>query len=259
MLLTIDIGNTNITFGTFEAGECRVKHYAHSKTDRDATSYDAAMLIENLLRLWKVSPDILTDVIVASVVPQVDYPFAHGLQKAFSIEPKFVKNSDVPMKNNYEYPNEVGADRIVNAYAGIQMFPATSLIIVDFGTATTFDVVSEAGSYEGGAIIPGLMTSLRSMESKAAKLPMIDLSAPTKVVGKNTIDSIRSGLLNGAGAMTDELVRRIVEEMGWKRWKVISTGGLSEMVKTVSRSIETIDLHLTLKGLYYIWKIGNEK
>ncbi|OHD54252.1 MAG: hypothetical protein A2Y33_16405 [Spirochaetes bacterium GWF1_51_8] len=253
MILTIDIGNTNITYGFFHQSD-EVLHYANSKTDKQMTTDDLAVHFFNLLHLWGINKAQIREVVISSVVPRMDYPFQHLFSKYMNIEPFFVKRDSIQLQLNYDNPNEIGADRIVNAYAGICIYPGKNLIIIDFGTATTFDVVTAERSYEGGLIIPGILTSLNALEEKASKLPHIDLSITPKLIGKNSVDGIRSGLLNGSGAMLDEITRRIAGEMGWKDCTVIATGGLSELIKQTSNSIDIIDRHLTLKGLYYIRK-----
>lgn len=257
MLLTIDIGNTNITYGCFYSDSDKVAHYANFKTDKLVTTDDLAIAIFNLLSLWKMNASYIDSVIVSSVVPQLNYPFAHLFKKYFNLSARFIDQSSVPIKIDYEYPNEIGADRLVNTYAGLRLYPDNNLIIVDFGTATTFDIVAKEGIYLGGIIAPGIMTSLRSLEEKAAKLPHIDLTNTPSLIGKNTVDGIRSGILYGNGAMVDELTRRIAIEMEWENYLVIFTGGLSELIAQTSRTNRKIDKFLTLKGLFYLGILEN--
>lgn len=259
MVIAIDIGNTNITFGIFRKDSDHPVHYGNIQTDKQLTTDELAIKYMNLRKLWGLDKaNSGNEVFISSVVPQINYEFSHMFKKYFDVEPHFIKNEDVPLKIHYDYPQEIGADRLVDALAGTVLFPGKNLIIVDFGTATTFDVVTGDKIYEGGLIMTGIMSSLRALEEKASKLPHIDLSLPAQIIGKNTIDGIRSGIINGNGAMVDELVRRITEEMSWDEYKVIATGGLSKMIRHASRSIQVIDPHLTLKGLYYIWKLKNE-
>ena len=258
MIITIDIGNTNITFGTFNEGSDQPVHCANIQTNKTGTTDELAIQYMNLRSLWNMDPKKSSDsVVVCSVVPQVDYEFQHMFEKYYGIQPVFVGSGDVPLTIRYDHPEEIGADRIVDAYAAVRRFPGKNLIIVDFGTATTFDVVSEGKSYEGGLIMTGILSSLRALTEKASKLPNVDLSVPSRLIGKNTADGIRSGIINGSGAMVDELVRRISAELGWQEAEVIATGGLSKLIRHSSRSIKTIDTQLTLKGLYYIWKLKN--
>ena len=198
MIVAIDIGNTNITFGVFKRNFDAPMHYANIQTDKQMTTDELAIKYMNLRELWELDKiSEKNDVIISSVVPQIDYEFSHMFEKYFSIQPHFVKNEDVPLKISYDYPLEIGADRVVDAYAGTVLFPEKNLIIVDFGTATTFDIVSKEGNYEGGLIMTGIMSSLRALEEKASKLPHIDLSFPSGLIGKNTVDGIRSGIING--------------------------------------------------------------
>lgn len=258
MIITIDIGNTNITFGTFNEGSDQPVHYANIQTDKTVTTDELAIKYMNLRSLWNMDPKKSDDsVVICSVVPQVDYEFQHMFDKYYGLKPHFVNAGDVPLTVRYDHPEEIGADRIVDAFAAVKRFPGKNLIIVDFGTATTFDVVSEGKYYEGGLIMTGILSSLKALTEKASKLPNVDLSLPSSLVGKNTADGIRSGIINGNGAMVDELVRRISAELGWKDAEVIATGGLSKLIRHAARSIKAIDTQLTLKGLYYIWKLKN--
>lgn len=258
MLIAIDIGNTNITIGRFDEKSDQVLDYANFKTDKRMTTDDMALKYYQLLRLWESRGEkklpVHRAVMVSSVVPSLDYSISHLFEKYYEITPVFARTKNLEVKIDYEFPREVGADRIVNALAGERCFPGKNKIIVDFGTATTLDIVSGDGTYQGGVIIPGIMSSLHSLSDSASKLPHIDLSQMPPVVGKNTVDGIRSGILHGNGAMLDELTRRIADEMGWKDYTVISTGGLSELIRKTAKSIDVFDRHLTLKGLYYFWK-----
>lgn len=259
MIYAIDIGNTNITLGVFGEDSDAVINYANFKTDKQMTTDDFGLKFHDLLGFWKASLTKSDAVLITSVVPSLDYPVIHMFEKYFNVAARSVKASDFPIQIHYDYPQEIGSDRIVDAYAAMKLYPDKNLIIVDFGTATTLDVLTAEGVYEGGVIFPGVMTSLRSLSDAASKLPHIDLSVPTKVVGKNTVDGIRSGIVHGTGAMLDELVVRISAEMGWKDYVVLATGGLSEMIRSASKSITVIDRHLTLKGLYYFRKSENAK
>ncbi len=262
MIIVIDIGNTNITFGVFKIQDIKEQKnieplfYGNIQTDKTMTTDELAIQYLNLKKLWGVDEaDFTGKVMVSSVVPQLNYQFSHMFQKYYHTEPYFVRTEDIPLDVHYDYPEEIGADRIVNAYAGSLLFPRTNLIIVDFGTATTFDIMSEGRVYEGGLIMTGIMTSIRALEEKASKLPHIDLSLPSNLIAKNTVDGIRSGIINGNGAMVDELTKRIAKEMNWVKYKVLATGGLSQLIKSSSLTIDLIDQHLTLKGLYYLWDL----
>lgn len=259
MIITIDIGNTNITFGTFGKGSDQPVHYGNIQTNKSVTTDELAIHYKTLRELWNMDPKGKDDsVIICSVVPQLDYEFQHMFEKYYGIKPHFVASEDVPLDIRYDHPEEIGADRIVDAYAGVKMFPGKNLIIVDFGTATTFDIVTAGKYYEGGLIMTGIQSSLRALTEKASKLPNVDLALPSGLIGKNTADGIRSGIVNGNGAMVDGLVARIVKELGWKEFEVIATGGLAKLIRHSASSIGMIDSQMTLKGLYYIWKLLNE-
>ncbi len=258
MLIAIDIGNTHTTFGVFRKGSDAPVHSGNIQTDKNVTTEELAIRYRNLRTLWGMDPRAGAEtVLISSVVPQVDYEYQHLFEKYDRQTARFVTAKDVPLDIRYDQPAEIGADRIVDAFAGATMFPGKNLIIVDFGTATTFDVVSAGKTYEGGLILTGVISSLRALTEKASKLPTVDLSVPSRLVGKNTADGIRSGIVNGNGAMVDELVRRIAADQGWNDYVVIATGGLAKLIRHAARSIHLIDTLLTLKGLYYLWNRGN--
>lgn len=222
------------------------------------TTEELAIKFLDLYKLWGLNEnDFKEKVVISSVVPQLDYEFLHMFEKYYYSSPYFITKKDIPLTINYDYPDEIGADRLVNSYAGSVIYPGENLIIVDFGTATTFDVLKEGRSYEGGLIMTGIMTSLRALEENASKLPHIDLNLPSTLIARNTVDGIRSGVINGTGAMVDGLTVRIAAEMGWKSYKVLATGGLSKLIKSSSGSIDMIDRQLTLKGLYFLWNLKN--
>lgn len=259
MIIAIDIGNTNITFGVFNKDSDQPVHSANIQSDKTITTDELAIKYRNLRQLWNLdNSDPHEDVVICSVVPQIDYEFNHMFSKYYQIKPYFVKNEDIPLKLSYDNPSEIGADRVVNGLAGVTLFPGENLIIVDFGTATTFDVISKGSVYEGGLIMTGIMSSLEALRNKASKLPNVELTMPNTLIGKNTIDGIRSGIINGNGAMVDELVKRIASDFGWDNYRVLATGGLSKLIKYSAKSIHLIDNQLTLKGLYYIWKRMHE-
>ncbi len=256
MLIAIDIGNTNVTYGWFEVGSDKIENYAAIKTDRELTTDDLAIRFINLMKLWGIENRKPDAVVISNVVPQLEYSFAHLFKKYYKITPQFVGRKEVPIRVLTDYPDEVGADRLINVLAASKIYPNANVIIVDFGTATNFDLLGCEGDYLGGAIVPGILSSLRSMEAKAAKLPHIDLSVLPNAVGKNTVDAIRSGVLYGTGAMVDGMVERMTDFLEWTDYRVVSTGGLSDLIRKTSRKIEAFDRFLTLKGLYYFWKIG---
>ncbi|QJR23215.1 Pantothenate kinase type III, CoaX-like [Brevinematales bacterium NS] len=252
-LLAIDIGNTNVSMGLFQRGMNRPLHHAHFLTQKAMTHDDWMVRYEVLRKRWGLRENEKEEVVIASVVPEVNYEMGHLFEKYYEILPRFLRTADVPLEIHYDYPYEIGIDRLVNVYAVAREYPSRDAIVVDFGTATTIDILSDGKAYEGGVIIPGMITSLRALTERASKLPHIDLSLPPTVVTKNTIDGIRSGILHGHGAMIDELVRRITAELQWENPLVIATGGLAKLVQQSSHRIDLVDTHLMLKGIYYLW------
>ncbi len=173
MIIAIDIGNTNITFGVFDSKDADLEalgpdlvqpiHYANIQTDKEMTTDELAIKYMNLRTLWGLDKiNSRNDIYISSVVPQINYEFYHMFEKYFSLTPHFVNINDIPLTVHYDFPHEIGADRLVDALAGMVLFPETNLIIVDFGTATTFDVVTKNRVYEGGLIMTGIMSSLRA-------------------------------------------------------------------------------------------------
>lgn len=252
-LLAIDIGNTNVTMGLFQKGINRPLQHAHFLTQKGLTHDDWMVRYDTLRSRWGLKKTDREDVFVASVVPEVNYEMMHLFEKYYNRVPYFLQSKDIPLEIHYDYPHEIGIDRLVNVYAVAREYPSRDAIVVDFGTATTIDILANGRSYEGGVIIPGIITSLRALTERASKLPHIDLYFPKTVVTKNTIDGICSGVLHGHGAMIDELVRRIGKELQWHSPLVIATGGLAKLVKHSSSLIELVDTHLMLKGIYYLW------
>lgn len=250
MLLTIDVGNTNIVLGVFDK-EKLVKSF------RVATSYEKSrdeygMMFLQLLMFNSIKAEDIEDVIISSVVPPVMYSLERAITKYLGKKPIVVTNKlNLGLNILYENPREVGADRLVNAVAALEKYK-TDLIVVDFGTATTFCAITKEGDYLGGAICPGIKISVEALFSKTSKLPRIEL-APTKtVIGKTTVSSMQSGVIHGYVGQVDYMVKLIREEMGVNA-KVIATGGLSGMISEESSAIDVIEPNLTLDGLRIIY------
>jgi len=249
MLVTIDIGNTNINFGIFSGGEIIKKFFIPTK------SY-SILKLKGLLRPGKVgtrNDSKLDDVIICSVVPKATKILEKDLSRQICKRPIIVgKDVIAPIKNRYRYPNQVGQDRLVNAYAGIKLFGAP-LILVDFGTAITFDMVSAKKEYLGGMILPGLQLSLNALAENTALLPKIKLSQPAEFIGRDTKNSILSGIVHGFACLTDCLLTKIKSRLG-KDTRVIGTGGNINFIGRYCKKIDKIDAGLTLKGLNLIYK-----
>lgn len=247
-LLVIDIGNTNVVYGLFE-GERMIASWRIITKSRTADELGVQLL--GFLDLGSISPDSLGRSIISCVAPQHLSTFIFMLQKYFAVSPLIVgPGVKTGMPILYDNPREVGADRIVNSVAAYEKYHQ-SLIVVDFGTATTFDCISEKGEYLGGAIAPGITTSLESLFRAASKLPRVELSKPKTVIGKTTIESMQAGIIFGYVGLVDELVQRITEEMKTNP-KVLATGGLASLIGRESKTIEEIDENLTMEGLRII-------
>ena len=253
MLLVIDIGNSNIVMGTYEGKELR-KHWRIS-TDRQKTGDEYGMLINDLFRYQGVSISDVSDIIISTVVPPLIVPIVKMCERYFKIHPLVVgPGIKTGIKLNYENPRAIGADRIVNAVGAFENYGGP-LIVIDIGTATTFDVVAENGDFMGGVIAPGINASAESLFSSTAKLPRIELIPPKNVIGRNTISCMQSGIIYGYVGQIDAIVGRIRAEMG-EDWhaKVIATGGLARMIYKESKTIDKIDHFLTLSGLRALYE-----
>ncbi len=251
MLLAIDIGNTQTVIGLFKNEEL-LKSW-RMVTPRHETADEIASNIYNFLRNSDYNPKKVSKIAISCVVPRILFELNRMCDNYFKIKPFIVDiNVKTDLKIDYDNPKEIGADRIANVVAAKEIygFPA---IVVDFGTATTFDVISSEGSYLGGAIAPGIEISSEALFSYAAKLSKVDLSWPDNVIGKNTNDGIRSGILFGFLGQADFLVEKIIEEMSKSdakfNPKVVATGGLAVLMKDKSKFIQIHDPDLTLKGL----------
>jgi type III pantothenate kinase len=251
MLLAIDVGNTNIVYGLWE-GE-RLVHQFRVESSRGRTADEYAVVVRQLLSMRSVDPGEVTASIIASVVPPLTEPMVALVRRAFDHEPLVVGpgiRSGVALL--VDNPREVGADRIVNAVAAYDRFRG-GVVVVDFGTATTFDCVSPKGEYLGGAIAPGIQISADALFSRAAKLPRVEIVKPPRAVGKNTQGSMQSGIVFGYVALVDGLVDRLVEELGFA-CGVVATGGLARVIAPLSRTIQDVDDDLTLTGLRLIYE-----
>ena len=240
MLLAIDIGNTNISFGVFQGNKIIRRFSIPTK------AYRLKSLKNKLGRVT------MADAIICSVVPQASKILKKDLRRFLGKPPYIIgKGIKVPISNLYLKPKQVGDDRLVNAYAGVVLYGAP-LIAVDFGTAVTFDVVSKNREYLGGMILPGLEISLDALEQRTALLPRIKLEEPREFIGRDTKSSMLSGMVYGFAALTDDLVIRIKQKIG-KEAKVIGTGGNIGLIGKYCRQMDKIDKDLTLKGLNLIY------
>lgn len=252
MILVVDVGNTNIVLGVYE-GKKLLYHWRMG-TDKDKTSDEFGMFMVSLFKHEKLDPVKVEAVIVASVVPPIMYSLEHAIRKYFKVDPIIVgPGIKTGINIKYENPREVGADRIVNAVAGYEIYGGP-LIIVDFGTATTFCTINSKGEYLGGVICPGIKISADALFQRAAKLPRIELIKPESVIGRNTVTSMQSGIVYGYVGKVDYIVNRIKKEMKEDNIKVVATGGLARLIASESETIDEINGLLTLEGLRIIYE-----
>jgi type III pantothenate kinase len=253
VLLVLDCGNTNTVIGLYE-GE-RLMHHFRVSTRRNGTGDEYGTQIVSLLAHRGVAASDVEGVIVASVVPQLNRALTSACEVYFKLTPHLVgPGMKTGMPILIDNPSEVGADRIVNAVAAWHRC-RQALIVADFGTATNFDVVSPKGEYLGGAIAPGVEISIDALFARAAKLPRIELKAPPKVIGKNTVGALQSGLFFGYVGLVDELVGRMKDELGGQA-RVIATGGLAHLFAGVSKTLDEVDEFLTLDGLRILFRMN---
>ncbi len=257
MLVVMDVGNTNIVLGLYE-GKTLLNQWRLS-TDINRTSDEYGMFMASYFNHEKLNIGEVEDVIIASVVPPTMYSVENAVRKYFKVEPIIIGpgvKTGINIKT--ENPREVGADRIVNAAAACGIYGGP-LIIVDFGTATTFCAVSSKNEYLGGAISPGIKISADALFNKAAKLPRIELLKPETVIGKNTVISMQSGVVYGYVGQVDYIVNRMKKEMQEENIKVIATGGLARLIASESQTIQHINAHLTLEGLRMIYEKNKQE
>nr|WP_240463621.1 type III pantothenate kinase [Paenibacillus apiarius] len=252
VIFVIDVGNTNIVLGVYQ--QETLLHYWRLSTNRQATADEYGVMIHNLFALAGLSVKDIEGVIMSSVVP----PIMHTLEQlceTYLYKTPIVVGPGVKTGLNirYENPREVGADRIVNAVGAIEQYGGQDpLVVVDFGTATTFDVIDMKGNYLGGSIVPGIGISTEALYQHAAKLPRIELTKPKSVIGRNTVQSMQAGIIFGYAGQVDGIIDRIRAELG-AHPKVIATGGLAELIASESRTIDTVNPLLTLEGLRLIY------
>lgn len=249
LFLAIDVGNTHIMLGVYK--EDKILVYWRLATRRDSTEDELGMVVKNLLHNSRLKLSDVKSIAISSVVPPLMYSLERMAKKYFFIDPLIISPGIKTGLNIVtDNPREVGADRIVNAVAAYDLYGGP-LIIVDFGTATTFCALSETGDYLGGVIAPGIGISLEALFEKAAKLPRVEIIRPEKVIGKDTIASMQSGIVFGFVGQVDGIVSRIMQELNNKP-KVIATGGFAALIARESETICTVNTLLTLEGLRII-------
>jgi len=255
MLLVIDVGNTNITLGVFE--DIKLITTFRLTTNTARTSDEFGLLICNLLVARNINTKDIKEVTIASVVPKIMYSLTSGIIKYLGITPLIVgSGTKTGIKIATSNPKEVGADRVVDAVAAYEIYGGPVLVI-DFGTAITYDLITEDGSFIAGVTCPGLRISANALWNDTAKLPEIEIAKPDTILAKDTVTSMQAGLVYGCIGQTEYIVKRMLKESGVVNYKVVATGGLGKIISDATDVIEVYDVNLTLKGLKIITDKNN--
>lgn len=250
MLLVLDVGNTNTTLGVYDGA--RLTHSWRLTSERQRTMDEYGIMCRTLLELAALDSSSIGGIAISSVVPPLDFTLRKMAEVYFHIEPLFVSAANAGITILYDDPHEVGADRIVNAVAALAKYGAPC-IVVDFGTATTFDAISRAGEYLGGIISPGIQISADALFQRAARLRNTEIRRPDKLIGTNPTGSIQSGLYYGNIGLVDGVLTRMIQELGVGT-RVVATGGLAPLISRGSQLIEAVDPDITLEGLRLIYE-----
>ena len=257
MLLAFDVGNTNITIGVFDGEKLLGNFRITTKLPR--TSDEFGLVIIDLMRQIGTGPEDVTDVIIASVVPNIMYSLTSGIIKYIGIKPIVVRSGiRTGLKIATTNPKELGADRIVDAVAAVNMYGGP-VIVVDYGTATTFDLVTEDGTFLCGVTCPGIRTSADALAKDAAKLSEVEIRKPKTILAKDTVSSVQAALFYGGLGQTEYIIRRMKEESGYTDARVVATGGLGKLLSEESDEIDIYNPQLTLFGLKYVHDKCTEK
>ena len=256
MLLVFDVGNTNMVLGIYKDNEL-IKDW-RINTDKEKTSDEYGILISNLFKYEDIEMSEIKDVIISSVVPNVMHSLENFCIKYCNKQPLIVgPGIKTGLNIKYDNPKQVGADRIVNAVAGIEKY-GYPLILVDFGTATTFCAISERGEYLGGTIAPGIKISSEALFQRASKLPRVELLKPGTTICKSTVTAMQSGIIYGYVGLVDKIISMMKDELNCEGIKVVATGGLANLIASETDSIDNVDKFLTLEGLKAIYEKNKE-
>ena len=256
MILCIDVGNTNIKYGMFEGDNLCVSFRVATEMARTSDQYGTALT--DMLAVKGIGPGDVEGAIISSVVPSLNYTISHMCKGYLGVEPMMV-GAGLKTEHNLRVDNarEVGADRIVNDVAAIRKY-GSPLIVIDFGTATTFNVINEQREFIGGAIAPGIRGSMDSLVSGTAKLPRVEIETPKTAIGKNTVTNMQAGIVYGFAGLVDFIVKKIKREMKRPDMRVVATGGFSSIIAKETSSIDFVDRLLTLEGLKYLYDLNTK-
>ncbi|MEE9247465.1 MAG: type III pantothenate kinase [Dehalococcoidia bacterium] len=253
MLLAVDIGNSSISLGVFRGEELRATWRIATDVNKQTDEY--AALFHGMLSIRDLQPSCIKESVICSVVPPLTGVFQEFCKRYLGLNPLIVDTGvKTGIRIHYENPKDVGADRVADAVAAYHKYGGP-VIVVDFGTATVIDAISADGDYLGGAIAPGIGIAAEALFGRASKLPRVELTAPSAAIGKNTVDSMQSGLIFGYVGLVEELVRRFQKELGQKA-RVVATGGLAPIIAKETPVLETVDPDLTLEGLRLIHQMN---
>lgn len=251
MILVFDVGNTNMVLGVYKENQLIESFRLSTESSNTADEY--GMIINNLFEYHNLHLKDIKAVVISSVVPNLMYSLEHMARKYCGVQPLVVgPGTKTGMNIKYDNPKEVGADRIVNGIAAYEKYGGP-IIVVDFGTATTFCFISDNCEYLGGVIAPGIRVSADALFEKAAKLPHIEIDKPPQVICKNTVSSMQSGMVYGYAGLVDAIITRMKEEMDGENIKAVATGGLARLISSESKTINIVDTTLTLEGLRIIY------
>ena len=257
MVLALDVGNTNITCGVFEGDDLRASFRITTKMPRTSDEY--GMMLCNLIEKNELEVEDIKDAIICSVVPNVMHSLQGGVVKYLHITPLIVEAGiKTGIRIVTPNPQQIGADRIVDAVAAYELYGGPVLVL-DYGTATTYDLVDATGAFLGGITAPGIRISAKALWEDAAKLPEIEIKKPDNILGKDTITSMQSGLVYGQIGQTEYIIKKVKEEVGIKDLKVVATGGLGRIIANETDAIDVYDPTLTLKGIHLVYKKQNRR
>jgi type III pantothenate kinase len=256
MLLVIDVGNSNMVIGVYSGK--KLKHHWRLETKKERTADEFGIFFKELFQFADLKMKAVDAIAISNVVPPLEFSLDRMCTRYFGIKPLTIDHRvKMPIKIGLTQPQEVGADRIVNAAAGVMKY-GSPVILIDFGTATTFDFINKAKVYKGGCICPGIAISNEALFQRASKLPRVEIKKTSRIIGKNTVESIQAGIFYGYVGMVDEVVRRMQKESKTKG-PVVATGGFLGLISKASRRITHTDPYLTLDGLRLLYEWNRKK